>query len=128
MFPCPIPGCRHLAPQEKDVIKHVATHTVQECICFGCMKTFGRFDSLDRHVKKRAICKETAKRYQYAYHRHIFSLFYLGLYELFDISNDIFVRLAGRQRLPLLHEANFKFVSFHIEWKRGNDGGKKDKK
>lgn len=102
---------------KKELIKHYAVHTPPECFCPTCYSVFGRFDSLDRHFKNENFpkCKEEAEKLQYSYYRHILSLYFLGLYETFDICDVFFTKLAIRQRLPLPDAANFVYASKPLE-------------
>ncbi|KLO10824.1 hypothetical protein SCHPADRAFT_942544 [Schizopora paradoxa] len=107
---CPFPDCEFKCQQYKDLIKHINAHTPSECFCPGCYKVFGRFDSLDRHFEKSSTCRGAAARFQYHYHRHILSFYYLGFYEKFDICQDIFERLASRPRVFFDKGPKLKFA------------------
>jgi len=62
----------------------------------------------------------------YHYHNAIFSLFYLGLFDTFDICDVIFTRMARRPRLPLPDAANFKYASYPLVWEGGDNDNDND--
>lgn len=110
-----------MAGAKKDVKKHISVHTLDECFCPHCGETFGRLCSLTRHIDVTPKCRTVLGKYQYEYHNAIFSLFYLGLFDTFDVCETIFIEKAKRKRLPLPDASKFQFAKFHIEWDVGND-------
>ena len=96
---CPVDGCAHTCSNDVDKYEHLHLHLVRDFFCPHCKALFSGYNELDNHLldSANAPCKRVADEYHYWDHKEIFSMFFLGALESYDIPSNIFKDLASER-------------------------------
>lgn len=104
--PCLVLGCAHKSSNNAVLGKHLSTHFPPSTFCPVCLRTLTRGSSLPRHadrqgsgsckriLEERFMLRGRGKRKLYQW----FNLYFLGLRDDVEMTDETFLRLAKRKR------------------------------